>query len=46
MSLHPGDREVGSALDTNPQIRLFVKLKLTKCAPIPGLPVVGFFMPA
>jgi hypothetical protein len=22
-----------------------VKLKLTKCAPIPGLPAIGFFMP-
>ena len=42
MSLHPAGREVGSALDTIPQIRLFVKMKLQKCAPIPGPPVVFF----
>jgi hypothetical protein len=34
------------ALDTIPQIRLFVKLKLQKCAPIPGLPGIGFFIGA
>ena len=33
-------------LDRILQIRLFVKLKLAKCAPIPGWPEVGFFMPA
>jgi hypothetical protein len=33
-------------LDTTARIGLFVKLKLTKCAPIPGLPGIGFFMPA
>jgi hypothetical protein len=30
-------------IDLTRQIRLFVKLKLTKCAPIPGLPEIGFF---
>ena len=35
-----------SALDTNPQISLLVKLKLTKCAPILGQPAVGFFVAA
>jgi hypothetical protein len=30
-------------IDLTPQIRLFVKLKVTKCAPIPGLPEIGFF---
>jgi hypothetical protein len=34
------------ALDTIPQIRLFVKLKLTNCAPFSGLLEVGFFMRA
>jgi hypothetical protein len=33
-------------LDAFAQIRLFGKLKLTKCAPIPGLPEIGFFMSA
>jgi hypothetical protein len=44
MSLHPAGREVSSALDTILQIRLFVKLKFTKCAPIPGPPAIGFFV--
>jgi hypothetical protein len=33
-------------LDAPVQIRLFVKLKLTNCAPISGLPEIGFFMGA
>jgi len=33
-------------LDAIVQISLFVKLKLQKCAPILGLPGVGFFMAA
>jgi hypothetical protein len=33
-----------SILDSPPQISLFRKLKLTNCAPIPGLPATGFFM--
>jgi hypothetical protein len=32
-----------TALDATQQIRLFGKLKLMNCAPIPGLPEVGFF---
>ncbi len=32
-----------TALDVTRQIRLFGKLKLQNCAPIPGLPAVGFF---
>jgi hypothetical protein len=31
---------------TNHRNDLFVKLKLTKCAPISGLPEIGFFMSA
>jgi hypothetical protein len=34
------------ALDPSAQIRLFGKLKLTKCAPVTGLPETGFFMRA
>jgi hypothetical protein len=30
-------------IDLTHQIRLIVKLKLAKCAPIPGLPEIGFF---
>jgi hypothetical protein len=33
-------------VDALVQIRLFGKLKLTKCAPVPGLPEIGFFMNA
>jgi hypothetical protein len=35
-----------ATLDTIAQIRLFAKLKLTKCAPILGWPQIGFFMSA
>jgi hypothetical protein len=34
------------SVDAPVQIRLFGKLKLTKCAPVPGLPAIGFFMGA
>jgi hypothetical protein len=37
---------VNATLDTISQIRLFVKLKLQKCAPISGLLGIGFFMGA
>jgi hypothetical protein len=32
------------ALDPSLRISAFVKLKLTKCAPISGLPEIGFFV--
>jgi hypothetical protein len=32
-----------ATLDTTGQLSLFAKLKLMNCAPIPGLPEVGFF---
>jgi hypothetical protein len=32
------------AVDTTLQISGLMKLKLEKCAPIPGLPEIGFFM--
>jgi hypothetical protein len=35
---------VAKAVDTTRQISGLMKLKLTKCAPIPGLPEIGFFM--
>jgi hypothetical protein len=41
-----GCRALSAALDAIAQIRLFVKLKLTNCAPILGLPEIGFFMGA
>jgi hypothetical protein len=36
----------GAQLDATAQIGLFAKLKLAKCAPISGLPEIGFFMGA
>jgi hypothetical protein len=35
-----------NALSTENDISAFVKLKLAKCAPIPGLPGIGLFMGA
>jgi hypothetical protein len=35
-----------NAVDTTLQISGLRKLKLMKCAPISGLPAIGFFMPA
>jgi hypothetical protein len=35
---------ISNILDAPSQISLFGKLKLTNCAPIPGLPAIGFFM--
>jgi len=31
-------------VDTNPEIDVYGKLKITICAPIAGLPEIGFFM--
>ena len=39
-TLHPGYDAV-PIIDAIPQISLFVKLKLTNCAPISGLPEIG-----
>jgi len=35
---------MAKTLDTNRQIDLFGKYKFTKCAPISGLPEIGFLM--
>jgi hypothetical protein len=43
---HAGNRPPLVKLDAAAQIRLFEKLKLTKCAPVTGLPETGFFMRA
>jgi hypothetical protein len=35
-----------AVVDTYDQIMQFGKLKLAKCAPVPGLPAAGFLVPA
>src|SRR5260370_31935801 len=43
----PDHRAPASAIvDATFRIMLFRKLKLTSCAPIPGLPAIGFFVRA
>jgi hypothetical protein len=44
MTLSPERKPPEQMLDVIVQIRVIAKLKLTNCAPIPGLPAIGFLL--